>query len=161
MLLDMTTAHMPKGRVNSTAPTGRTDVPSSLKLLYAYTIVGSGLGVWMLLAPASFAAALAMPAQDPLVLGVNAAVSVAFGVVAAVGLRSPVAFAPIFLLQLAYKSLWLALVFLPRLARGSVPAYGWLTAALFLSYVVLDCIAIPFSRLFGSTAPGGSDSGGP
>jgi hypothetical protein len=150
MLLDMTTAHIPKRRVDTTAPTGRTDVPSSLKILYAYTIVGSGLGgVWMLLAPASFAAALAMPAQDPLVLGINAAVYVAFGVVATVGLRSPLAFAPIFLLQLAYKSLWLALVFLPRLARGSVPAYGWFTAAVFVSYVVLDCIAIPFSRLFG------------
>jgi len=150
----MTTAHMPERHEDSTAPIRRTDVPLSLKVLYVYTIVGSGLmGVWMLLAPASFAAAFAMPAQDPFVFGVNGSFYAAMGIVAAIGLRSPLTFAPIFLVQLGYKSLWLALVFLPRLARGPIPAYGWLVAAVFVSYVVLDGVALPFSRLLRPPSP--------
>src|SRR5512142_3258863 len=135
----MTTAEMPR------PATTKTDVPLSLRILYAYTIAGSGVfGLWMLLDPASVSAVFGMPAQDPFIFGVQASVFVAFGFVAAIGLRSPLTFAPIFLLQLAYKSLWLAIVFLPRLVRGPLPAYAWLTAAVCLSYVVLECISIPF-----------------
>ncbi len=140
--LDMTTAEMPSMRSH------KTDVPLSLKILYVYTIVGSGLfGLWMLLAPASVEAAFLMPAQDPFVVGFQGSSLAAFGVVAAIGLRAPMTFAPIFLVQLAYKVLWLALVFFPHLARGPVPLYAWLTALVFVSYVVLDFVAIPFSRL--------------
>ena len=154
MLRSMSTAHMPERHGDETVPTGRTDAPLSLKILYVYTIVGAGLmGAGMVLAPASFAAALAMPAQDPLVFGVVGAFYVAMGVAAALGFRSPITFAPIFLVQLGYKSVWLALVFLPHLARGSMPRYGWLLAAVFVSYVVLDCIAIPFSRLLRRPGP--------
>ncbi len=140
--LDMTTAEMPSMRSH------KTDVPLSLKILYVYTIVGSGVfGLWMLLAPASVEAAFLMPAQDPFVFGYEASALLAFGVVAAIGLRAPLTFAPVFVLQLVYKSIWLAVVFLPHLARGPVPLYAWLTAVVFVSYVVLDFVAIPFSRL--------------
>ena len=64
-----------------------------------------------------------------------------------VGLRAPARFAPIFLVQLGYKALWLALVLVPRVVRGPVPAYAWLMTAVFVTYVVLDLIALPFSRL--------------
>lgn len=140
--LGMTTTRMPTMR------SSRTDVPLSLRILYAYTVGGSGVfGMWMLLAPTSFAAAFLLPAQDPFIFGAIASVYVAFGFVAAMGLRAPLVFAPIFVLQLAYKTVWLALVFLPHLVRGPVPFYAWVLAAVFVSYVVLDLIAIPFSRL--------------
>ena len=140
--LKMTTTGMPTMR------SSRADVPLSLKILYAYTIAGSGVfGLWMLLAPASFSAAFLLPAQDPFTFGAFGAVLVGFGFSAAVGLRAPLVFAPIFVVQLAYKTVWLALVFLPHLVRGPIPAYAWLIAAVFVSYVVLDLIAIPFSRL--------------
>ena len=34
-----------------------------------------------------------------------------------------------------------------RLISGTPPAYPWLFAAIFVSYVVGDCIAIPFRHL--------------
>ena len=66
---------------------------------------------------------------------------------AGVGLKAPLKFAPIFLGQLAYKSVWLVAVFLPQIIKGTVPIYAWLIALVFASYVVLDIIAIPFSRV--------------
>lgn len=120
-----------------------------LKCLYWYTILGAGgAGLWLLISPGSFAAGLGMPHQDAFVLGVTGSVWLAFGLVAALGLRAPVAFAPIFLVQLAYKVLWLAVVLVPRLAREAPPPYAWLFAAIFASYVVFDLIAIPFGRLW-------------
>jgi hypothetical protein len=88
-----------------------------------------------------------MPAQDPFILGVAGGAWLAFGIIAAVGLRSPLAFAPIFLVQLGYKVLWLAGVFLPQALRGTLPLYAWVLAGIFASYIVLDLVAIPFRRL--------------
>ncbi len=121
-----------------------------LKVLYVYTVVVAGaVGLGALLAPEAIAAAFRMPAQDPFVLGVAGASWLAFGVVAAVGFRSPIAFSPIFLVQLCYKALWLVAVFLPQSLKGPLPFYSWVLAAVFASYVVLDLVAIPFGRLAG------------
>ncbi len=120
---------------------------TALKALYIYTIVGAGLfGAWTLLAPASMLAAFAMPAADPYLLGISGAVDAGFGIVAAIGLRAPGKFAPVFLLQLVYKTLWLLLAFVPHAVHGA-PGYAWMIAAVFASYVALDIIALPFAAL--------------
>jgi len=122
---------------------------TALKALYVYTIVGAGAtGLWMLFAPHSFAAAFAITGADPYLLGMVGAVDTAFAAVAIVGLREPARFAPVFLLQLVYKSLWLLVVVAPRVVHGGVPGPAWLTAAVFASYIVLDVIALPFASLF-------------
>ncbi len=119
-----------------------------LRVLYWYTILGAGLaGLCLLLAPAAFARTLRMPEQDPFVLGVAGSLWLAFGVVAVLGLGSPLAFAPIFLVQLGYKTLWLVCIFLPNVFRGVVPLHSCILAAIFASYVLLDIVAIPFRRL--------------
>ncbi len=121
-----------------------------LKGLYWYTILGAGaVGLWILLAPETFASAFGMPPQDPFILGVAGSTWLAFGVVAAIGLRSPLVFAPVFLVQLGYKVLWLAVVFLPRGLHGRPPFYSLVLAVIFASYIILDLIAIPFGRLAG------------
>lgn len=125
-----------------------------LKVLYGYTVLGAGaVGLWILLAPATFLAAFAMPGPEPFILGVAGSVWAAFGGVAALGMRSPLTFAPIFLVQLGYKTLWLVGVFLPQSLRGTPPFYSWVLAAIFVSYIVLDVIAIPFAKLFGREDP--------
>jgi hypothetical protein len=89
-----------------------------------------------------------MPSQDPFILGTVGCVYAAFALIAALGLRAKAAFAPIFLVQLAYKSLWIAAVFAPRALRAALPLYTWAMAAVFASYVALDLLALPFSRMF-------------
>ncbi len=124
--------------------------PRALLFLYAYTIVGAGVtGAWTVLAPSSFASAFGIRAHDPFTLGIVGCVYAAFGVVAALGVRAPLVFAPIFLVQLGYKLLWLVFVLVPNAARGAVPLYGWVLAVVYVSYVVLDLVALPFARWFG------------
>ncbi len=115
-----------------------------LTTLYWYTIVGAGAaGLLVLLAPTTFVTAFGLPLQDPFVLGVTGSLFVGSGAAAAVGVRAPRRFAPIFLVQCGYKTAWLLAVFLPRLLRADVlPLYAWLFAAAFASYVVLDIVVI-------------------
>lgn len=146
---------------------------AALRFLYLYTIVGAGLvGLWILAAPTSFAGAFGLPDADPYFLGIVGALYAAFAIVAAVGLRRPITFAPVFVLQLAYKALWLGAVFAPRLDAGAAPTYAWVLAGVFASYVVLDVIAIPYRTLFSAPprsaadpslrrAPGAPRPGGP
>lgn len=116
--------------------------------MYVYTAVGAGsLGVAMLLAPQLVVAYLQMPIQDPMVFGIVGSAYLAFAMAAILGLRFPLRCVPVLMLQLIYKSAWLVGVFLPTLISGAPAAYAWVLAAIFLSYVVGDCIAIPFRQL--------------
>ena len=116
--------------------------------MYVYTAVGAGsLGVAMLLAPQLVVAYLQMPIQDPMVFGIVGSAYLAFAIAAILGLRFPLRCVPVLMLQLIYKSVWLVGVFLPTLISGAPAAYAWVLAAIFLSYVVGDCIAIPFRQL--------------
>jgi hypothetical protein len=137
-------------RVSIMATTTLLDRPhrlTMLKALYLYTVIGAGMtGLWALFAPQSFVAAFAIQGADPYLLGMVGAVDAGFAAVALVGLRAPDRFAPVFLLQLVYKSLWLIVVFAPRAVHGA-PGPAWLVAAVFASYVVLDLIALPFASL--------------
>ena len=119
-----------------------------LNAMYIYTAVGAGLlGLAMLLAPNLVAAYLQMPIQDPVVFGVVGSAYLAFASASILGLRFPLRFMPILMLQLIYKSVWLVAVFLPMLISGTPPVYAWLFATIFVSYIVGDCIAVPFRHL--------------
>ena len=120
-----------------------------LKGMYIYTAVAAGiLGLGMLAAPGAVRSALCLPDQDPIVFGVVGSVYVAFGILSLFGLRAPLRFAPVLLLQLVYKSIWFIAVALPLAVRGVFPAHGLPFVAIFATYVIGDLIAIPFPRLF-------------
>ena len=124
-----------------------------LKFMYIYTIVGAGAsGLGVLLAPKAACAALGWPRQDPVVLGIVGSVYVAFAVVSAFALRSPLKFSPVLVVQLAYKTIWLVGVVLPLLATGRLPAHAILLLAVYLTYIVGGLIAIPFGYVFGREA---------
>jgi len=64
------------------------------------------------------------------------------------GLRSPLKFAPLLLMQLCYKSIWFLGVLLPLLITAHFPAYGITMVIIFATYIIGDLIAIPFSSVF-------------
>ncbi len=126
-----------------------------LKGMYIYTIVGAGgFGLAIIFAPNGLRtifdmAGMPAPIQDPFFFGLNGSVYTAFALLSIFGLRSPLKFAPVLLLQLSYKTIWLIGVVLPVLLTGKVPAYALLVVVIFITYIIGDLIAIPFSYVFG------------
>lgn len=121
-----------------------------LKIMYIYTVVSAGLlGLGVVLAPDYVISMMGWPLQDPVIFGVFGSVYVAFGLVSILGLRSPLKFSPVLFLQLSYKIVWFAGVALPLVLKGQFPVHGYVFTAIFLSFVIGDLIAIPFSYIFG------------
>jgi hypothetical protein len=120
-----------------------------LKFMYLYTIIGAGgFGLGMLLFPGIIQSLFRFPAQDPIVFGIAGSVYAGFGLVSILGLRSPLKFVPVLLLQLCYKTLWLLVVIVPLFVSGQFPVYATTLLVIFVTYVIGDCIAIPFSYIF-------------
>ena len=120
-----------------------------LKFMYIYTtVIAGGIGLAQLLAPSQMQSTLGMPAQDPLVFGLGASVFLALGLVAILGIRAPLKYCSILLVELSYKLLWLCGVVVPLALRGEFPNSSIVQVAIFCTFVVGDLIAIPFRYLF-------------
>ena len=120
-----------------------------LKGMYMYTIVGAGgIGLGVLFMPNVMRAIFGFPSQDPVFFGVCGSVWFSFGLLSILGLRAPLKFVPVLLLQLGYKSVWFLGVILPMLIAGRFPGYAVLPAFIFATYIIGDLIAIPFSYVF-------------
>ncbi len=120
-----------------------------LKGMYIYTIVGAGgLGLGVIIMPEGMRSMFGWPGQDPIVFGVFGSVFLSFALLSILGLRSPLKFAPILLLQLCYKVVWFIGVFLPILFAGKFPTYAILYVVIFATYMIGDLIAIPFLYVF-------------
>jgi len=89
-----------------------------------------------------------MPSQDPIVLGITGSVYLSFALLSILGLRSPLKFSPVLLLQLTYKIVWFIGVILPIISVGKFPSYAILYVVVFATYIIGDLIAIPFSYVF-------------
>jgi len=91
----------------------------------------------------------AWPSQDPIVFGITGSVYLAFALLSVLGLKSPLKFSPLLLLQLIYKAIWLVGVIIPKLIAGTLPGSAILITFIYLTYVVGDLVAIPRSYVFG------------
>ena len=80
-------------------------------------------------------------------LGIVGSVYLAFGILSILGLRSPLRFVPVLLLQLCYKSIWLIEVIPPVVIAGRFPRYALSMVIIFATYIIGDLIAIPFSYI--------------
>jgi hypothetical protein len=117
--------------------------------MYIYTIVGAGgFGLGIIVIPNIMKSVFGWPSQDPIVFGVTGSVYLAFAILSILGLRSPLRFVPVLLLQLCYKVVWFIGVILPLLVIGEFPMYAVLLVIIFATYIIGDLIAIPFSYVF-------------
>ena len=124
-----------------------------LKGMYIYTIVGAGgFGLGIITMPDVMRSMFGWPAQDPIVLGITGSVYLSFALLSILGLRSPLKFAPILLLQLSYKVVWFIGVIFPIVVTAKFPSYAILYVVIFATYIIGDLIAIPFSYVFAKQA---------
>ncbi|HYA13589.1 MAG TPA: hypothetical protein VEF33_04540, partial [Syntrophales bacterium] len=78
-----------------------------LKGMYIYTVIGAGgFGLGIIVIPGIMQSILCLPTQDPITLGVTGSVYFSFALLSILGLRSPLKFVPVLLLQLSYKVVW-------------------------------------------------------
>lgn len=120
-----------------------------LKGMYIYTIIGAGgFGLGIIVIPSFMRSIFGWPNQDPIVFGVTGSVYLSFALLSILGLRSPLKFVPVLLLQLSYKVVWLIGVILPLLVTGDFPMFGILHVIIFATYIIGDLIAIPFPYVF-------------
>jgi hypothetical protein len=116
-----------------------------LKFMYIYTALVAGLcGTGMIFVPGTVGSIFGLPDQEPIIFGIVGSVYLAFGLLSLLGLRAPLKFVPVLLLQLCYKSIWFVGVILPLCLKGRFPSYAMPMAVLFATYVIGDLIAIPF-----------------
>jgi hypothetical protein len=120
-----------------------------IKGMYIYTIVVAGLfGLGIIVVPEMIKSKFTWPVEEPVAFGIIGSVYMAFGLLSILGLRSPLKFTPVLLLQLCYKSIWFIGVVLPLWATGHFPSYAMPTVIIFATFIVGDLIAIPFSYVF-------------
>jgi hypothetical protein len=96
-----------------------------LKAMYIYTIVGAGgFGLGIIVMPTYMRMIFNCSAQDPIVYGVMGSVYLSFGLLSILGLKAPLKFVPVLLLQLSYKVVWFIGVVAPILFTGRFQPYA-------------------------------------
>jgi hypothetical protein len=100
--------------------------------MYLYTIAGAGaFGLGIIVIPDVMRAIFGWPNSDHIIaFGVTGSVYLSFALLSILGLRSPLKFTPLLLLQLTYKVVWLIGVILPILFAGKFPTYALLFTAI-------------------------------
>ena len=85
-----------------------------LQAMYIYTIIGAGgFGLGIIVMPTIMRNIFSWPAQDPIVYGITGSVYLSFGLLSILGLKEPLKYVPILLLQLCYKVVWFIGVIAP------------------------------------------------
>src|SRR5512139_3057409 len=85
-----------------------------IKGMYLYTIIAAGsVGAGIVIVPETIKKTFTWPVEEPIAFGIIGSVYLAFGLLSLLGLRSPLKFTPVLLLQLCYKTVWFIGVVLP------------------------------------------------
>ena len=120
-----------------------------IKGMYIYTVIAAGLfGLGIIVIPEMIKSTFTWPVEEPVAFGIIGSVYLAFGLLSILGLRSPLKFVPVLMLQLCYKSIWFIGVVLPLWITAHFPSYAIPTVIIFATFIVGDLIAIPFSYIF-------------
>jgi len=119
-----------------------------LKGMYLYTILVGLLGLGMIVMPKTVKLILGWPVEEPIAFGIIGSVYLTFGFLSILGLRSPLKFVPVLLLQLCYKLIWFIGVLLPLIFNNKFPNFAIPMTIIFITYIIGDLIAIPFSYIF-------------
>ncbi len=120
-----------------------------LKVMYVFTLVMSGgIGLGMILIPGTIQSVFRVPPQDPVMLGLCGSVFLALALVSILGFRWPLKFTPVLLIELVYKPIWLIAVALQLFLKGQFPFFVVFVSGIFITFIVGDLIAIPFSYVF-------------
>lgn len=118
-----------------------------MRFMYGLNVFAAGVpGLLVLFGPESFMSSVS---QDRLYFGVLGSIWLSIGILSVVGLRYPLRFAAIFVVQIVYKVVWLVTVLLPLAVAGGLRFDAVPLVIFFLLAIVICLVATPYYYLFG------------
>ena len=133
-----------------TIETEKTKVhPNWLRFMFAVNIfvVGS-LGLAILIGRQPALTYFGFPTEELIFAGYTPSVMVAYAIMGIMGMRFPVKFAPVLLMQATGKIVWFLAIIIPQLATGSLPTFALMLIATFIPLIIGDLIAVPWKHIF-------------
>jgi hypothetical protein len=123
----------------------------ALKFQFWHTIVVTiPLGLTIILFPKSASKMFKLKEQDQVIFGVSGSVWLAFGLLSILGVREPLKWSPILMLQFAYKVIWFTCVLGLMAKRGEFELESAMPLMLgFAPFVAADLVAVPWEYLLG------------
>jgi hypothetical protein len=123
--------------------------PNWLRFMFAVNIfVVGGLGLALLIGGQAAFTSFGFPTEEMTMTGYALSVMVAYAIMGIMGLRSPVKFAPVLLMQATGKIVWFLAIIIPLLATGPLPSYAVMLSVSFIPLIIGDLIAVPWKYLF-------------
>jgi len=123
--------------------------PNWLRFMFAVNIfvVGS-LGLAILIGRQPALTYFGFPTEELIFAGYTPSVMVAYAIMGIMGMRFPVKFAPVLLMQATGKIVWFLAIIIPQLATGSLPTFALMLIATFIPLIIGDLIAVPWKHIF-------------
>jgi len=120
--------------------------PNRLRFTYAVNIMGAGaIGLALLVAPSAMYSFLGAEVVDSMwAAGYAYSYMFCLGVFCVLGLRSPLKFSAVLLLQASVKILWILAIVVPTLMAGPLHSYAVRFCGLFVLTIAGDLIAVPW-----------------
>jgi hypothetical protein len=123
--------------------------PKWLRFMFAVNIfVVGGLALAILIGGQPALTYFGFPTEEMILAGYVPSVMLAYAIMGIIGLRYPVKFAPVLLMQATGKIVWFLAIIIPQLATGTLPAFALMLGATFIPLIVGDLIAVPWKYLF-------------
>ena len=123
--------------------------PNWLRFMFAVNIfVVGGFGLALLIGGQAAFTYFGFPNEELIMTGYALSVMVAYAIMGIMGMRFPVKFAPVLLMQATGKIVWFLAIIIPQLATGSLPAFSVMLIATFIPLIIGDLIAVPWKYLF-------------
>jgi hypothetical protein len=122
--------------------------PDRIRIMFAVNIVVAlGFGIGLLFMPIQMYSMVGNSSQEVIWSTYGASYMVAIGLLAIAGLRSPVKFSFVLLVQAIAKTAWILAVIVPALVAGTLPYYGAILGATFVLFIVGDVAVIPWRHI--------------
>jgi hypothetical protein len=119
-----------------------------LKGMFIYTAITTiPFGLSIILMPGLWFSLTDLSIQNQYIFGIVGSVWLAFGTCAILGLKNPIKFITILLLQLIYKIVWVFLIFIPQLFFSGPSIISLLLLITFLTFIIPDIFIIPWNDL--------------
>ena len=122
--------------------------PNRIRIMFALNIaVALAFGLALLIMPLQMYSFVGNTSQEIIWSSYGSSYMVALGLLAIAGLRSPVKFSMILVVQAIAKIVWLIGAIVPALIVGPLPTYGIYLAVTFIPFIVGDLIVVPWRHI--------------